>query len=274
MVPIDPILDIPLNDCATHTTHIMICIPHHARPDLFSGVVAGTSALHAACFAGSWKVVEALLDMGLDPNVKLHSTGFDAMYYASFHNRTDLIEKWVERFPDYDVNHLTKNAGGLMLAAVIANMANKETIEALIKAGVDPQYRLENGATILHAMAANPDMDMKTAQCILELPGVRELIDVPMRPLTRKWWLLFKASRLMVRLGTKKKVLRWLAGWEGLTPLGSAARSGNSAAIEVLARDGGADPRLRNAQGLTPLELARRIEGTQYYNPLLATDYN
>ena len=241
------------------------------RPDLFTGFTLGTSALHIACFCASWEVVEALLDMGMDPSARATS-GASPLTYASFHSRADTVTKWMERFPTFELDRMTEDGGNALTSAVMFGPDKLPTIKAMVEAGANVLYRIDNGSHILHHMAANIDMDFATAQYILNLAGVRERVDVPMRAMTRKWWLRFKASRLLVKLGNKKLLLRVVSTWEGLTPLGSAARNGNTVVIEVLARDGGADPMAKNAQGLTALELARRVEGKQYYHPLLANE--
>ena len=240
------------------------------RPDLFTGFMIGTNALHIACFCASWEVVEALLALGVDPLAQCRGMG--AITFASLHNRADNVAKWMERFPNFELDRMSEDGGNALTSAVLFGPDKLPTIKAMVEAGANVLYRIDNGSHILHHMAANIDMDFATAQYILNLAGVRERVDVPMRAMTRKWWLRFKASRLLVKLGNKKLLLRVVSTWEGLTPLGSAARNGNTVVIEVLARDGGADPMAKNAQGLTALELARRVEGKQYYHPLLANE--
>ena len=114
-------------------------------------------------------------------------------------------------------------------------------------------------------------MDETTARYILRLPGVRERINNKTKATTSKWRSRFKLTRLLVRLGSKRALFKALSSWEGQTPLGSAARNNNAAVANALAREG-ADPRLCNAQGHTPLEQARIVQGPGYYNPLLVAD--
>ena len=63
-----------------------------------------------------------------------------------------------------------------------------------------------------------------------------------------------------------------ISNWPGNRALASAARSGNAGVLAVLAREGGADPRLKNARGRTALDQARKLFGEQYYNALLSLD--
>ena len=62
-------------------------------------------------------------------------------------------------------------------------------------------------------------------------------------------------ARLLVRLGSKKAILRNVCDWPMMTPLMTAARNGNSAVVKVLIEEGGAYITLRNARGLTALDL-------------------
>ena len=81
-----------------------------------------------------------------------------------------------------------------------------------------------------------------------------------------------KLARLLVWLGSKNTLLKVVTSWDRLIPLGSAAQNGNAAVVRVLSIEGGANRFARNAQGHTPLDLARRTNGDPaYYNPLLAT---
>ena len=95
------------------------------------------------------------------------------------------------------------------------------------------------------------------------------LVDVPMRPRTAGWRFCYKLTRLMVRLGSNKALFRALSLRESRTALCSAALNGNSVAVKMLVREGGANVQLRNARGLKTLDQARLVAGKQYYHPLV-----
>ena len=84
---------------------------------------------------------------------------------------------------------------------------------------------------MLHNGAANRDTDEELVRYLLELPGVRALVNTPMRGRTVKWKVQYLAVLLLVKLGTKKAVLKNVSMWSRQTPLIVAARNGNAAAI-------------------------------------------
>jgi ankyrin repeat protein len=144
-----------------------------------------------------------------------------------------------------------------------------EIIKALVEVGANPVCFMDTGAHTLTSVAANPDVSEETIHYLLSLPGVKDLIDVPMRPRTAGWRFRFKLTRLLVRLGSKKALFRAISLWEGQTALCSAALNGNAVAMKMLVREGGANTQLRNARGLSALDQARLVAGKHYYHPLL-----
>ena len=140
--------------------------------------------------------------------------------------------------------------------AVISGPNKLETVKALVKAGANPlEFTALNGSTCLHSAAANKDADAELVRYLLELPGVRAMINTQQRACTLKWKAKLLFVRLAVKLGSKKALLLNVNEWSKLTPLITAARNGNAAAMKVLVGEGGADTQLRNARGHTALDL-------------------
>ena len=159
--------------------------------------------------------------------------------------------------------------GATALGIAIFMGPNKlEAVKALIKAGASPlEFTGLTGTTCLINAAANKDADAELVRYLLELPGVRALINTPMMARTLKWKATFLAARLLVKLGAKKAILLEVSDWPKNTALIGAARNGNAAAMKVLVEEGGANTQLRNARGHSALNLlvggAKALEETR-----------
>ena len=129
-----------------------------------------------------------------------------------------------------------------------------EAVKALVKAGASPRMLTDAGATVLHQVANNKDADEELIRYLLELPGVRALVNAPHRGHTLKWKATYMIARLLVKLGTQKALLVEISERSDITALMFAARSGNAVAVKVLVEEGGADTQLRNSRGHTALD--------------------
>ena len=105
--------------------------------------------------------------------------------------------------------------GSTALGIAIFTGPNKlETVKALVKAGANPlEFTVLTGSICLHNAAANKDADAELIRYLLELPGVRALINTPMRARTLKWKAILLAARLFVKLGNKKALLVYASEW-------------------------------------------------------------
>ena len=231
------------------------------RPDLFGVFLKGVTALHAAAFVGSWPLVEALLEMGANPMIKA-GNGMDVLMAMSTFGRAGNIRRWIERFPSWNLSRRATASGGLTALSIAMGIGpNKlEAVKALVEAGADPLALVSDvGGIVLHTVANNKDADEELVRYVLELPGVRALINKPHRARTFKWKVIRLAARLFVKLGTKKALLLEISEWSDITPLMFAARSGNAAAMKVLVeksvKKGGADTQRRNVRGQTALDM-------------------
>jgi hypothetical protein len=172
--------------------------------------------------------------------------------------RADNITNWCAKFPQWNLYRRDKAAGAnaLCVALVLSGTNNLDTAKALVDAGLDVTKKTASTGTMaLHNAAANSDADDSAIRYLLGLPGVRALVNARMRGKSFKWRVQFMVARLLVRLGSKKAILRNVCDWPMMTPLMTAARNGNSAVVKVLIEEGGADITLRNARGLTALDL-------------------
>ena len=262
-------------DEATNNPNESVSVPY---PELFSAGQIGVTALHAATVSCNWATMEALLEAGADPHATTNSLGNDAMFWTSIFAQTpaeaDIVTLWGQRFPDWNWDKRDRQVGQYPLAYAIHLGPDKiHVVKALIAVGADPiSNRAGSGSHVLIDAAANKDTSPELVRYLLSIPGVREMVNMPMVCTTRKWKARMKLVRLLVWLGSKNTVFKVVASWDRLTPLGSAAQNGNAVVMQVLSTEGGANRLARNAQGYTPLDLARRANGDpSYYNPLLAT---
>lgn len=164
------------------------------------------------------------------------------MMTSAVFGRGDIIAKWCGRFPTWSFSARATGAGVSALGfLLVSGIVNTETMDAFIEAGADPcLLTAETGTNILHSVAANLDANTTFVRYLLTLPGMRKLVNAPMRPQTFKWRLIYKLTRLLVRLGSKKSFLNAVSEWSMRTPLMSAAGNGNTAVLKVLAEEGGA----------------------------------
>ena len=171
--------------------------------------------------------------------------------------RAENITRWCERFPTWDFSRRNRTVGLTALGFAIAFGSNKlEAVKALVKAGANPlEFTALTGTTCLHNAAINKDVDVELIRYLLELPGVRTLVNTPMHGRSLRWRVTYMAARLLVKLGSTKALLRNVNEWSKLTPLISAARNGNAVVMKVLVEEGGADTQLRNARGRTALDI-------------------
>ena len=261
-------------DGSTHHLNNSISVLY---PELFSFGQIGATALHAAAVSFDWATMEALLEAGADPHAKTILLGNDAMAWVTLMAQTpeeaNIVTQWNQRFPDWKWDKRDRRVGMQPLATALQSGPNKiHVIKALVAVGANPTVRAHTGTHALVNAASNLDTSPECVRYLLSIPGVREMVNMPMVCVTRKWKIQVKLLRLLAWLGSKNTLFKVGSSWDRLTPLGSAAQNGHAVVMHVLSTEGGANRLARNAQGYTPLDLARRANGDpSYYNPLLAT---
>ena len=175
----------------------------------------------------------------------------------SWFGRAHNITRWCKRFPTWDFSRRDGGGGYEALGYAVGLGPNKlEAVKALVNAGANPlEFAARTGTTYLHTVAANKDAGAELVRYLLQLPGVRALINTQQRSRTMGWKVKLLAVRLLVKLGSKKAMLLNVNEWSKLTALITAARNGNTAVMHVLVDEGGADTQLRNARGNTALDM-------------------
>lgn len=209
-----------------------------------------------------WGVVELLLEAGSDPKAK-DSQGKDVLMYAAITGNYAVIDPWLRRFPAWDLDRGQQVLGKTALHLAIFLGANKRpTIEALLRNGASPLALADNGSSIIHDAAMNPDLSPETMQWLLEYDNgvARPLLHKRKVPQTLKWRLMYAATRFMSRVGSANKLLKEIATWEGRLPLHDTAWYGHSTTAHILVA-AGSPLEAKTAQGMTAFQLAQKSHG-------------
>jgi ankyrin repeat protein len=228
----------------------------------------GTTPLMIAMAFARWRVVELLLEAGANPRAR-DPDGKDALMFAAAAGQRHELGKdanvpaWLKRFPNWDIDRRDSIAGLTALHFAVGVGARKKAIvEALLQGGANPVAIADNGAHVLGIAAINPDLSTELLQWLLDYDNgiLLPLLSRGLQPRTVLWRLIFSTTRFLYYIGNRNKLVGELAGFQGLTPLHDAARLGHHAITAVLAA-AGASVFALTAQGLSPVQLARRSHG-------------
>lgn len=173
---------------------------------------------------------------------------------------TNTVTGFLKYFPAWDLEQPQGNVGCQYLG-ITCYQGNIETARVLLEAGANPLCQAGSGLTPLHHCSYNREAGRELMQLLLKIPQLTERLDMPVAATMKQWKKLHRASRLLVRFGSKSKILKHLAQVSGSTPLHIAAHEGNIEAISVLLAEG-AQPRLKNKQGLTAAKAIRVLYGS------------
>lgn len=201
----------------------------------------------------SWSVVEVLLDAGARPDARV-GTGQNCVQLAATFGQHENIRAWMRRFPSWDLEQGDKMKAPALLPACLFGPNKLETVRALLDVGADRNAHNKFGFTPLHDAAANPDAEPETIRMLVRA-GCN--VNGQVIPPSLGPGLVLGVMRFATRLGMGGKLARHLATTKRTTPLHNAAMRGDVDLCRVLL-EANADPTMRNAMGLTPLEQARR----------------
>lgn len=167
------------------------------------------------------------------------------------------LRVWLRRFPRWDLGRREEIAGFDALRTACLSNADPPTLRLLLEANSSPWSLTDIGGSALMVLAKNPDCDVEKVTILLEATGRDpSYINQRLLPQNLKWRLLMGIGRLAFCAGSKNKVLLEMATWKGVTSLHYAAMAGDVDVCQVLL-EARADPTIRNAIGMTPLEAAR-----------------
>jgi len=214
---------------------------------------AGLTPLMAAMAFARFEIVEALLAAGANP----HATDndgrkIDAFSLACVWGRAENIEKWLEKFPGWNLERREGSVGATPLHAAVAYPAvSTPALKVLLAAGADPHARAHGGWGALNFVASKDDSDPEAVRLLLAA-GVD--VNRRTRPGSAKWKATLLACRSAYKLGMHDPLVDRFASVGGDTALHSAYIEGHSEIIQIL-KDAGADDELKNKMGQKPKDM-------------------
>ena len=165
------------------------------------------------------------------------------------------------------------------------------TFEALLECdGTDAMCVTDVGLTLLHEAALNPDATdaligrllsvvpagkdgdestdadttleakKKRAKAKQQRSALSKHVRRRIAPRTATWRIVYNASRLFVKMGSKSSMLWEFYSWFHGTALHLAACEGNMVVVKALIA-AGANPNAKDSRGLTPAQAARIVYG-------------
>jgi ankyrin repeat protein len=185
--------------------------------------------------------------------------------YAAVNDNIECLQGWVKRFPDWDVNALRPGCKTNCLSSAIygGGAKNMPTIRALLDAGAKPKNNVM-GMSPLHMAAYSDNADESLVQLFLDM-GLDVNAQASLQNLDTwgekaMWNTLSAAMELRAWSGERDPLVYQMGMARGSTPLHLAAMAGNVKICRRLLQHG-ANKRLKNCQGLTPLGAAKAIYG-------------
>jgi ankyrin repeat protein len=234
----------------------------------------GETPLMAAARSGNAEVVKALLAHGANVNAVEANGGQTALMWAASQAHPQVTRVLIEK--GADIRRRSKGDFTALLFA--ARQGDSESVRSLVAAGAEVNERTRDGSTaLLVAVASAQD---STALALLELGADPNLADS--NGYTPLHAIVWKASakvglvkpngsstlvKALLAHGAKPNVpflkdplpipgsYIYSAGLAGATPLWLAAKSADASVMRALVT-GGADLRMGNNGGITPLMVA------------------
>ncbi|KAK7066471.1 hypothetical protein SK128_007029 [Halocaridina rubra] len=238
----------------------------------------GTTPLILAAANGHVELVRELLEQGAEPNATRH-TGTGALFFAAQGGFLDIVNLLLDH--GGKINQASKDGGTALIVA--AQCGHWDVVQELLRRGADPHSAMKDRATAVFVAAQNGHTSVvRTLLAAGAKANVRRLDGAS--PL----WIASQMGhqsvvRLLLNHGTNVDICRH----DGATPLFKAAHKGHVDVVQELLpykphlgllRNGesalhaaalyghirvlkalvqaGADPGLKNDQGLTPIQIA------------------
>ncbi|CAE8622208.1 unnamed protein product [Polarella glacialis] len=242
--------------------------------DVNASLVRGNPALHihqgqtplmTAMVFACVPVVAALVEARADPYALTSgrgSPGMTALHLAAELGSHEVVQGFLQHFPAFPVNQVCSNIGASPLIYAMFGPDKLNMAKVLAAARSDPSTLTDFGSNCLHAAAKKDDDDPELVIWLLRqgIPVNDQIYRGDLRQKSLSWRLTFAAARFLTRNGVQDGLLQEMDWWGSCTALHDIADSGN---IEVarLLMAARADPLIKNAQGLTPLQLSAAFYG-------------
>lgn len=245
----------------------------------------GTTALILACANNNYDCAKELLEQGANPAAK-RVTGTTALFFAAQGGYLDIVKLLLEH--NAPVDAASVDGGTPLLVACQCN--HLDVVEELVKAGASIHTQMSDRATPLFVAAQNGHLKL-----VSHLISLGADINVKRTDGATALWIASQMGHTAVVAellahGAEVDSTRH----DGATPLFKAAHKGYTGLVELLVKRGaslgllkngesalhaaalfdhlsviklllaaGADPQLRNQDGMTPLDLAHEASNTQ-----------
>lgn len=117
------------------------------------------------------KVLQALIDIGLDINSK-NKMGLTPLMFAAGYNTPVIVDFLIEKGADKNFKSYFKDANALHMGALLN--PNPDTIEALVKAGINIDSKITDAQTAL-LLAAEHNQNLEVAEKLAEIGADSEV---------------------------------------------------------------------------------------------------
>ena len=123
------------------------------------GIAWGMTPLLAAMSFASWEVVSALLAASADPLRRDTAWSMDAVMHAALHSRAENVQRYLEEFPNWDLERQNKyQMTALNFAARYGSGEPAlSTVNALLAAGANRSTCDERGTLAIHHASMGAD---------------------------------------------------------------------------------------------------------------------
>lgn len=225
-------------------------------------IARGLTPLFAAMLFGDTACVEAVLDAKANPEVSVGKK-LNPLTYAIARGNSENIRFWLEKFPDWPLDRPDGvGTSSVHIACILpAYMQNSTAgnLRMLVEAGASHNsgelWGGPGGALVL--AAGNEDSNLEVLRYLVQELG---------HDVNKQWqsqgmpmFFAMKVFRQVARC-SRSRFMKLLAVFEGAVALHFAGIRGDLMMIDFLL-EARANASIRNAQGRTPLEVARAHHG-------------
>jgi ankyrin repeat protein len=228
------------------------CVPKKGLVQL--GMVGGSTPLIMAMTTSQPEIVSLLLDYGAGP-FETEINGSDPLMYACAVGRTENVNFWLDRFPDWDLQRKNTVLGGVALGcAVFMGPHRLELVKVLLDRGASLNYITDGGSSILIDLCSSEDADPEILQLLLEKIKKMDVVNIKIHGRTIKRRTIYRLARFLTRHNfTKSGLMTALAQDSGSTALHYAVQRGDVDVVNVLLQHG-SDPIIKNDLGKSPVD--------------------
>lgn len=242
-----------VSEIANLHPHLVNMKNRHRIPQIWIAIEGATPLMAGMALAG-FDTVDALLKSHADPNVEAQF-GLDALMVACIHGNTANVAAWLSQFPDWHVNRPSKMFKFTALCFTLLHVPDSSPIVKLLL-DANAETKTKRPGFLLPILALKEDSDTAALTLLLER-GVD--VNERLKGQVRAVRFFYRSLRLCAFVGIGGRPIQDWAMLDNATSLHIAARRADVSMIRVLLKSKALP--LRNAQGRTPLDVARASFG-------------